>query len=99
MRFSSSILPKLESLRLQLLAALGKRIFPVVFQERGMEAIPFDGLGFFKGGHIIFLWGIAPIEDAVRPLAPSLGGRENPRPDYSTPFQKRSAFFVDLIKD
>ena len=35
----------------------------------------------------------------VRPLTPSLGGRENPRPDYSTPFQKISAFFVDLIKD
>ena len=99
MRISSPILSKLESLRFQPLAALGKRIFPVVFQDRGMEAIPFDGPGFSKGGHIIFLWGIAPIEDAVRPLAPSLGGRENPRPDYSTPFQKRSAFFVDLIKD
>lgn len=36
-----------------------------------MAAIPFDGLGFSKGGHIIFLRGIAPIEDAVRPTAAS----------------------------
>lgn len=36
-----------------------------------MAATPFDGLGFSKGGHIIFLRGIAPIEDAVRPTAAS----------------------------
>ena len=36
-----------------------------------MAAIPFDGLGFSKGGHIIFLRGIAPLEDAVRPTAAS----------------------------
>jgi hypothetical protein len=29
----------------------------------------------------------------------ALGGVENPRPDCSTPFQKRSVFFVDLIND
>ena len=71
MGISSPILSKLESFRFQLLAALGKRIFPVVFQDHGMAAIPFDGLGFSKGGHIIFLRGIAPLEDAVRPTAAS----------------------------
>ena len=34
-----------------------------------MAAIPFDGLGFSKGGHIIFHRGMAPIEDAVRSTA------------------------------
>ena len=36
-----------------------------------MAAIAFDGLGFSKGGHIIFHRGIAPIADAVRPTAAS----------------------------
>ena len=72
MGISSPILSKLESLRWQLLAALGKRIFPVVFQDDGMAAIPLDGLGFSKGGHIIFLRAIiAFLEDAVRPAAAS----------------------------
>ena len=71
MGISSPILSKLESLRLQLLAALGKRIFPVVFQDDGMAAIQLDALGFSKGGHIIFLRAIAPLEDAVRPTAAS----------------------------
>ena len=44
-----------------------------------MAAIPFDGLGFSKGGHIIFLRGMAPIEDAVRPrqLLPSITSRSS----------------------
>ena len=71
MGISSPILSKLESFRFQLLAAFGKRIFPVVFQDHGMAAIQLDGLGFSKGGHIIFLRAIAPLEDAVRPTAVS----------------------------
>ena len=44
-----------------------------------MAAIPFDRLGFSKGGHIIFLRGMAPIEDAVRPrqLLPSISFSAN----------------------
>ena len=34
----------------------------------------------------------------ARPLAPSLGRPNNPRPDYSTPYQKRPVFFADVIK-
>ena len=71
MGISSPILSKLASFRLQPLAALGKRIFPVVFQDDGMAAIQLDGLGFSKGGHIIFLRAIALLEDAVRPTAVS----------------------------
>ena len=71
MGFSSSMLSRLESFRFQLLAELGERIFPLVFQNDGMAAIQFDGFGFSKGGHIIFPRAIAPLEDAVCPIAVS----------------------------
>ena len=41
-----------------------------------MAAIQFDGLGFSKGGHIIFLRRFAPIEDAEINLTALAGEHE-----------------------